>query len=256
MHYTTSGQGAPVVLLHGFCEDSRIWQDFQQPLKVNYQVITVDLPGFGQSEPVDNLRISDYAEILQAVIDALELQKFILIGHSMGGYVALAFAGKRASSLLGLGLFHSHPFADDDAKKEARTKSINFVKKYGAATYTSQLIPKLFANDFAQSKAEVIRQLVENAAEYPDAGIITALQAMRDRPDRSHVLKEVGCPVLFIIGEQDGAVPPSYSAAQTHLPQTASIHILPEVGHMGMFEAQEKTQTIVRDFLQFCTSNE
>ncbi len=254
IHYAISGKGTPVLLLHGFCEDSRIWHDFQTPLETDYQIITLDLPGFGQSDAVENLSISNYAEVLEAVVEALNLSPFILIGHSMGGYVALAFAEKRASLVLGLGLFHSHPYADDAAKKEARTKAIDFVTTNGAKTYTRELIPMLFSGDFLKTKRPIVDKLVSNTAEYTDISVIAALQAMRDRPDRSGVLATVECPVLFIIGEEDVAVPEAYSKAQTHVPQTASIHILPEVGHMGMFEAQKKTQRIVRDFLVFCTS--
>jgi len=254
IHYTQTGDGTPVVLLHGFCEDRRIWHDFQTDLARDYQVIAIDLPGFGQSETLENASINNYAEGVRAIIEQLNLQDLILIGHSMGGYVALAFAEKNASSLLGLGLFHSHPFADEADKKDARTKAAEFVKTHGAGTYTSQLLPKLFAPDFSKKHPEIIRQLVENAASYTNEGIVAALQAMRDRPDRSAVLQTLQCPVLFIIGEKDTAVSQEYSSAQTHLPQTAAIHILPKVGHMGMFEASEETLKIVRDFIRFCTS--
>lgn len=251
--YSTQGKGPAIVLLHGFCEDSTIWSDFQTALaESGFQVVCVDLPGFGGSEPVPVASIEQYAEAVAAVIDALELRSFVLIGHSMGGYTALAFAEKYPGRLAGLGLFHSHPYADSESKKEGRRKNIQFIENQGHIMFVKQLIPVLFAPAFAASNSYLIGKLVHTASAYPPAGIIGGLEAMIARPDRSHVLKTSACPVLFIVGEEDQAIPAEQSLSQMVLSPTASVHILEKTGHMGMLEAPKKTERMLREFAAFC----
>ena len=251
--YRVEGKGSTIVLLHGFCEDSRIWDALKDDLvEEHYRVVLIDLPGFGKSDPLSEKSISAMAKAVRAVIEELELDNFILIGHSMGGYVSLAYAEEYAEELIGLGMFHSHPFADSKDKKEGRTKSVQFIQRQGHILYVKQLIPKLFSPSFSRSNAFLIDKLVYHASKYQVEGITGGLEAMRDRPDRSQVLTKMPCPVLFIIGKEDGAIPHQVSMDQTHLPDTASIHILDKVGHMGMFEAMKTSQKIVRDFVAFC----
>jgi pimeloyl-ACP methyl ester carboxylesterase len=170
----------------------------------------------------------------------------------MGGYVSLAFAERFPERLIGLGMFHSQAMADSDEKKINRQKSIDFIRRQGSALYVKQTIPGLFAPNFINSNTFLIEKLSFRASQYAPEGIVAALAAMKNRPDRSDVLAQLHCPVLFIIGKLDGAIPWENSMAQTHLPGRADIHILDKVGHMGMFEAVKQTQSIVRQFVQFC----
>lgn len=251
--YNVKGKGLAVVFLHGFCEDSRIWEDFKHDLiEEKYRVVVIDLPGFGQSDVIEDISIAGMAEAVLTVLDALKLEKVVLIGHSMGGYVSLAFAEQYPDRLMGLGMFHSQAMADSEEKKENRQKSIDFIRRQGSALYVKQTIPGLFAPNFINSNTFLIEKLSFRASQYAPEGIIAALAAMKNRPDRSDVLREIACPVLFIIGKLDGAVPLENSMAQTSLPNRADIHILEKVGHMGMFEATKQTQSIVRQFVQFC----
>lgn len=253
IYYTSKGKGPAVVLLHGFCEDSRIWEDFRVDLiEEKYRVICIDLPGFGQSEVIPDITISGMADAVAAVLKSLKLEQVVLIGHSMGGYVSLAFAEQYPELLAGLGLFHSQARADSDEKKAARQKSVDFILRQGSALYVKQTIPGLFAPKFSSSNTFLIEKLTFRASRYEPEGIVAALHAMKNRPDRSVVLEQVQCPVLFIIGKLDTAIPEENSMAQTHLPQVADIHILEKVSHMGMFEATKQTQSIVRQFVKFC----
>ncbi len=251
--YTSKGKGTTVVLIHGFCEDGAMWDEFKQDLlEENFRVVCIDLPGAGKSEAMIGLSIEGMAEVVHAVIEELSLDKFVLIGHSMGGYVALNYAAKHEALLLGLGLFHSHPYADTPEKKEARQKSIDFIGRQGHVLFVKQLIPGLFPPVFVRSNAFLIEKLTYRATRYPGAGIVNALQAMKDRPDQSEVLKNIQVPVLFIIGAKDTAIPAEASIEQTHLPAVAQVHILEKVGHMGQFEAKKATQSMVRQFVGFC----
>lgn len=251
--YRQSGKGTVLVFLHGFCEDSSVWDDFKSDLiEEKKQVICIDLPGFGGSERLPEPSIDGMAKAVHTVIENLAIEKFILIGHSMGGYVSLAYAERYPEKLLGLGLFHSHPYPDGAEKKLNRSRAIDFIERQSSILYVKQMIPNLFAPKFKKSNAFLVDKLIYRASQYQKEAVSDALQAMRDRPDRSEVLNRITCPVLFIIGSEDAAIPRQASLEQTHLPRTASIHILEKVGHMGMFEAQRQTQKIIRDFVAFC----
>ena len=251
--YAVEGKGPVVVLLHGFCEDSRVWEDFKLDLiEEKHRVITIDLPGFGQSEVIESVSIKIMADAVAAVLKSLGLEEVVLIGHSMGGYVGLAFAEHYPDYLLGLGLFHSQAKADSEEKKAGRQKGIEFINRQGSALFVKQMFPGLFAPKFAKSSAFLVEKLTFRASRYKPSGITAALEAMKNRPDRSEVLRNFKRPVLFIIGKLDTAVPWENSIAQTHLPAVADIHILDKVGHMGMFEATKSTQSIIRQFVKFC----
>ena len=250
LFYSASGSGPALVFVHGFGEDSRIWDALVSPFRRSHQVVCIDLPGAGQSPAITGLSVEGMAMAVKAVVDAMQLSQFVLIGHSMGGYVSLAYAEKWPESLLALCLFHSQPYADSEEKKAGRLKSMDFVRANGTAPYVNQLVPALFAPAFTREHPEVIQQLITQASAYPAEGIINALDAMRGRPDRSEVLRNAKYPVLFLIGMEDGAIPADASRQQTTLPPVASIHYLEGVGHMGMVEATEETQGILAGFLK------
>ena len=244
-----SGKGdeIPVVLLHGFCEDSKMWEEWLELLPPRY-FIRIDLPGFGHSELLDDLSIESMAEAVVAVLDHLGITTFHLTGHSMGGYVSLALAEKQPLRLASLCMFHSHPFADPEDKKANRLKSIEFIKKNGHILYVRQLVPSLFAYDFSKGYQMEVNKLIHYAIQHSPEAIMAALEAMRNRPDRSGILEKIPCPVLFFIGKHDAAISLEVSLAQACLPAQADIQLLPTTGHMGMFEAQRETAKAFREF--------
>lgn len=253
MAYHAEGKGTPIVLLHGFCEDHKIWEEFQQDLRDEpYQVIVLDLPGFGASEVVDGITIEGMAKRVHELLQILNTGPAVLIGHSMGGYVALAFARLFPDALMGLGLFHSHPYADEPEQKVLRQKSIDFIKRQGHILFVKQLIPKLFPDSFARSNAFLLEKLIYRASLFPSEGIMAGQKAMMERKDETETLRQCKVPVLFIVGKLDSAIPADKSLEQTHLAETASIHIMEKVGHMGQFESRKSTQRYVRQFAAYC----
>ncbi len=253
--YSITGEGPTLVFLHGFGEDQRMWEDYIQAFEA-YQVITIDLPGFGQSAVLPNTTIPLMAEVVKTVLDQEAIQQCILIGHSMGGYVALNFAYQYADRLLGFGLFHSHPYADPADKKSNRTKSIAFIKENGVPLYTKKLMPLLFAKEYIEANPAIVDKMVAYGSEASQEGIINGLIAMRDRLDQTHVLRETTIPVLFLVGKKDLAIPIENSLNQTHLPSLADIHIYEEVGHMGMFEKTQATIDAIHGFANLCLNLE
>lgn len=252
MHFEKHGNGSPLVLIHGFCEDRRVWSEIVPKLEKEHTVITIDMPGFGKS-PLQNKEsytsLEDMANNLAALLTQQKITECTMIGHSMGGYLTLAFAEKHPDMLSGLGMFHSTAFADSDFKKENRQKHIDFVNKNGVEPFVKTLIPTLFATANQQSKqAEKSLQI---AKECSPKGVTIALKAMRDRKDRTDVLKNSKVPVLFIAGDDDKVVLPKDMALQASYPAKSQFELLRNSGHMGMFEEPERSIEIIEKFMDF-----
>ena len=256
IHYRMIGKGSPIVLIHGFAEDGNIWKGLIKYLQNNFLLIVPDLPGSGKSEMLDgNVSIEDYAEVIKTILDKElpkvsptggDLEGAILIGHSMGGYITLAFAEKYPDLLNGFGLFHSSAFADDDEKKQTRQKAIDFIIAKGSHSFLRTSIPNLFAG---KEHLKEMEDLIEEGKNFKPEALIQYYHAMINRPDRTDVLKTFNKPVLFIIGEKDNAVPMQASLLQCHLPAIAHVHLL-DTGHVGMIEKSERSFHIVESFLQ------
>ena len=254
--YTVSGTGKTVVLIHGFGEDGSIWQQQVDFLKDHFCVIVPDLPGSGNSSFLNDANINTYAEIVKEILDA-EVQKsaievndqITMIGHSMGGYITLAFAEKFPQYLNGFGLFHSSAFADEPEKIEGRLKAIEFIKTKGAYAFLKTTIPTLFTKQFSEKNPEKINTLLENGKKFTAETLIQYYNAMINRPDRTGILISCNKPVLFIIGEHDLAIPLKISLQQCYLPAISHVHILNESAHMGMCEEKENANNILLDFM-------
>ena len=241
--YRTTGKGKPVVLIHGFAEDGDIWKNQIEFLKEHFFLIIPDLPGSGKSTVISNhlaVGIEDYTEVIKAVLDEEKITSCIMTGHSMGGYITLAFAEKYPELLSSIALVHSSAFADSEEKKANRLKSIEFVKKNGAYEFLKAVIIDLFTEKWASENAAVVETQVEKGKDFTDEAIIQYYRAMIARPDRTHVLKSFSKPVLFIIGRHDKAVPFEQSMQQCYLPVQSHIHILRHSAHMGMLEEAGK----------------
>jgi pimeloyl-ACP methyl ester carboxylesterase len=236
-----------VILLHGFGEDSSIWKDYTIVLEKEYNVI---LPEYAR---LNNLKtIEDYADFVHDRIMEKGVEKCAMVGHSMGGYIALAFAEKYPQMLSGFGLFHSTSFADSDEKKEARNKVIETIKSSGSAVFIRASTPTLYAEEFAKQHPGTIAKHIEYASQFPPEALISGMQAIRDRPDRRSVLKALRCPVMFIIGEKDKSVSPADTKSQIMMPKFFSSSILDNVAHMGMVEEAEHCLVFLERFLLKC----
>lgn len=246
------GKGIPLVLLHGLCEDHEIWSEFIKAFPGRH-IIRIDLPGFGQSEVYGNGSLRAMAEAVHKVLQKEQVRKSIMIGHSMGGYVALEYAKKHGEErLAGLGLFHSHPYEDTQERKDIRRKTIAHIDNYGTAQYVQQLFQSITTLQFNKEHSEVIDALVKKAQRLSATGVATAIEAIRTRKDNTEVLRDLRCPVLFIVGAKDQIIPAKMSLQQLILPKIADIHLLPETGHLGMIENKEETQKMVSNFIELC----
>ncbi|MFZ1528741.1 MAG: alpha/beta hydrolase [Ferruginibacter sp.] len=253
IHYSVYGKGIPVMLVHGFGEDSSIWQHQIDHLQTNCQLIVPDLPGTGNSELLQgNAGLKDYAGTLKTILDNEGVKNCIMIGHSMGGYATLAFAEKYSNMLTAFGLFHSSAYADDTEKKLTRKKAIGFIQQNGAQAFLKTAIPGLFYNE-SNSKTQ-IDELLEKGKNFSPGALIQYYGAMIARPDRTHILKSAAAPVLFILGQHDKAVPFNQGLEQVHLPEISMVHVLRNSAHMGMLEETGEANRILAEFLEGFTS--
>lgn len=245
--YSDSGKGKPVVLLHGFLETNLIWKHFTENLSTDYRVLAFDLPGFGQSLLPEKkpFTLEDIASQIIEVLDELGLKDIFLIGHSLGGYVSLAMVNTRPDIFSGFCLFHSTALADSAEKKEARTKTIDFVLKNGALAFTSNFVPPLFA-DPNHTAVSHVKQMASATAQET---VTHYLGAMRDRPEHISLLKTYTNPILLIAGDRDTVIPVTTLIDQANVATKATIQVLKGVGHMGMLELPDESLKIVRDFL-------
>lgn len=251
--YTLSGNGMPVLFLHGFCENKEIWTDFIKPMGNAYRILTVDLPGFGESRSNTSYnRVEDMAGEVDRLINALNLSQVIVVAHSLGGYVALALAEKSPQKIAGLCLFHSSAYADTEEKKQTRNKTADFIDKNGLSPFIDNFVPPLFFRDRHEELAEEIETARQICLTTPKETAVAVTKAMRDRSDRTHVLEAALYPVLFIAGKEDEAVPFQVAKEQFFLPGHAIVQVLARTAHMGMLEHPEETRQMVEKFVGIC----
>lgn len=248
IYFTDLGRGKTLVFLHGFTESGKIWKDFSKKLTDDFRVIIIDLPGHGKSEGLDEVHSMELqAEVVHKVLKARKVRKCLMIGHSMGGYVTLAFAGKYPKILKGFCLFHSHSFADTQQDRENRERTIRLVNE-DKFSFIAQFISGLFPEEVRVQFGTKIGQLIRRAEKMQKENIIASLEGMKERYDQTLLLQTTSLPVLFILGLKDSKAPVARLWEMISLPAHSESLILRETGHMGYIEEPEKTLTAIKAF--------
>ncbi|HEY4718227.1 MAG TPA: alpha/beta fold hydrolase [Anaerolineales bacterium] len=251
LHFEAKGSGTPLLLIHGFPLSSRMWAGQMEALSSQAQVLAPDLPGFGDSPLSDTVyTVERYAEDCAAVLDALDLLEPVAVGGlSMGGYIALAFARLFPERVGALLLLSTRAGADSAESKANRDKAITGVKEHGASAVTEAMLPKLLApaNYAGQpAMAAEARELMRTAS--PD-GIVAALSAMRDRPDATGQLGNLGVPTLIVHGKDDQLIPSSEAEAMAAAIRGSQLHLIAQAGHLPNLEQPEEFNHILSKFL-------
>lgn len=258
LQYRIIGKGQPVFLIHGYGEDSRIWNNQIDTLSAICQLIVLDLPGSGQSvltqkgvsEWLPELSIDDLAECIHEIVHAEDLAPAIVLGHSMGGYIALAFANHYPNHLKALGLVHSTAFADTDEKKSVRLKSMEFIRENGGYALFKTTMVNLFGEAFRIAAPEKVQELVDATKAFDPKVLIAYTRAMMQRPDHSELLRYLPKPVLFVAGPEDIAAPIADLEQQATIPNKSYLKVMEGVGHMGMLESPEEMNRHLSGFIQ------
>lgn len=246
------GKGKAVVLLHGYLGSYKIWESAINNLSRSYRVIAIDLPGHGNTACFGYAHSMDLmAKCVKAVMDHLRLKKYVIIGHSMGGYVGLSFADLFPDHLRGLCLYHSTAYADTEEKKNDRLRAIKAVKA-NRGIYTKNTIRNLFATKNLKYLKEEISFATRIAKQTSRQGIIAALYGMKDRPARDIILGLVEYPIMIVIGEHDNILPPQQLFEQAEIIKNKTILYLEHDGHFGFLESPIQSNKELRKFLRKC----
>lgn len=235
--YARRGKGTPLVLLHGYPLDHHIWDEVVPLLQDKFDLILPDLRGFGKSSTtVDTpYAMDDFASDIAGLLDQLGIGKAAVAGHSMGGYVALAFARLFPDRVAGLGLVASQTLADPPDRKEGRYKSAAEVAEKGIGGVVDAMAPKLTGDPNLQAFA---REVMER--QKPQA-YIGALKAMAERLDSTPLLASMRYPVVLVHGDADALIPVERAREVKDAVPRALLAELPGVGHLPMLEAKEET---------------
>jgi pimeloyl-ACP methyl ester carboxylesterase len=229
-----------LVLIHGHSVDDRIWDNLDASLNDYFTIVRPNISLFTSCQSIE-----EYAGELHRFLTSAGIEKFTLIGHSMGGYIALAFAEKYPAMLEGFGLFHSTAYADDEAKKHQRDQAIDLLKNHGTEAFIKHTTPNMYGARFKELSPYKIDDHVLQYSKLPAQALIAGITAMRNRPDRTAVLSSMPYPVLFIIGMQDKLIPFESNISLTDFPKKSYPFILAEAGHMGMTERPDATAKMI-----------
>jgi pimeloyl-ACP methyl ester carboxylesterase len=232
--YERVGQGTPLVLIHGYPLDHTIWHDVAPVLADQFDLVMPDLRGFGASEIAEaDQSILDYASDIAGMLDQLRIRQAIIAGHSMGGYVALAFAREFSLRTAGLALIASQTRADSPERKESRIASARQVMSEGVGSVVDEMTPLLSPDPRVRG---FVRELISRQSAL---AVSCALRAMADRPDSKDTLRASRFPVVLIHGTDDSLIPIDRSREMKAILVTASYVEIPGAGHMPMMEAPE-----------------
>jgi len=255
IRYSDIGSGKAVVLLHGYLESLEKFESFATKLSDNYRVITVDLPGHGLSDvTAEPQSIEGMAKAVNEVIKHCGLTKVSLFGHSMGGYVTLAFAELYGETLSSLGLINSHPFADAAPTIENRNREIALVREGKKDLIINTNIPKGFSTKNLSAMADKVSHIQNIALKTKAEGIIAALESMKARKQRTDVLKTASLPVLFVYGKQDNYIPASVSE-KIEFSDNSTVVCFENSGHQSFIEEETALLKCMLNFLKFRTLN-
>ncbi len=229
------GDGPVLLLLHGFLEEQHMWNPLIPSFLAHGRVITLDLPGHGEAPNLGYQHsVEAMAEVVLSLLQHLGLHKVTLAGHSMGGYVALAFAERYPQKLQSLILLNSSPWPDSPERRASRERAIALVKR-NREGYLRQAIPLLFAPESRAKCASAIQEAVQSAQKMNTQAIIAALYGMQMRPDRERVLRELSCPVLLVAAKKDPIL--EHEKLRQLAAETGVKWLSLPLGHMSHLEA-------------------
>lgn len=252
LDYEEYGSGLPVVFVHGFPLDRTIWSPLVPLLKDHARLILPDLRGFGKTampEDAEPYSMRTLADDLLALADRLGLEKVVLVGHSMGGYISLAFAHAYPQRLAGLGLLSTQAAADTPEKRQGRMKTADAVRRKGVARALEGMAEKLTTNP---DLVEPIDALINR--QNP-AAVIAALKAMAERRDSTENLANISVPAVVITGTQDAIIPLERSQELNQLLVWSWLVEVPGGGHMSMMEYPEQVADALHRFFNTVESN-
>ncbi|WPR71855.1 alpha/beta hydrolase [Flavobacterium sp. NG2] len=246
--FSDSGKGTAIVLLHGFLENQKMWDAFVPEFSKKHRVITIDLLGHGETECMGYVHsMENNAEAVHAVLTHLRIRKAIFAGHSMGGYVALAFAELFPEMMKGLVLLNSTSRADSEERKLNRDRAIKAVKQ-SYVNFIRMSIANLFSEDNRERLDTEIENVKKEALKTPLQGIVASLEGMKIRIDREVLLHLTPYPKMLILGEKDPVL--NYNESLEQIEDTDVKLVSFPDGHMSHIENQDELIAVLLGFFK------
>ncbi len=244
-----------LVLLHGFCESKNIWKSFAKELGNEFQVICIDLPGFGESPRwITPYTIEDMAVAVHQTLQHLHIERCVMVGHSLGGYVTLAYAAQYLQHLKGICLFNSLIYGDTEEKKQDRNKWVESLQTYGTAPFLKTFFHNLMADYGKKNLSAAADKLAAEAQSIHIDTLIFSMQAMRDRKDQTELIRNLTIPLCYVIGLDDPVINGEQNVGQTQV-KTKNRIITNKfyfIGHLAMIESEGLSMQAVGDFTAYC----
>lgn len=241
--YESKGTGKPLVLLHGFLESSKIWKPFIPSLAVKRQVVCIDLPGHGKSGNLGSIHtMEEMALVVKAVLDKLGIGRITIVGHSMGGYVCLAFLDHFATMVNAILLLNSTPETDTIDRIENRNRAIEMIGKNKSAFIRMAISGLVPPKDQHKHKKE-LDKLKKDAVRFPTSGIIATIEGMKIRTDKTEVLKEFNRKKILVSGKEDPLM--DWNRAQMIGKATNTEVVFLETGHLSYLEEPSEIEKIL-----------
>lgn len=247
--FSDSGAGFPLVFIHGFCESNTIWKSLNEELSGEFRILCPDLPGFGQSQLIDdNFTLEEVGDGLVLWLKSLGVNKCIVIGHSLGGYISLEILRKHPDFVRGIGLLNSSAFEDPLDKKENRNKLIEFIHSHGVEPFLSTFVPSLFYPKTTTNHKKTIDIIRTEGLSIKKESVIAYAAAMRDRRDSVGLLKLYHDRILLMYGEFDLNIPLEKSLEMAKILDSNNSVKIPKSAHMSLFEQSELCYDAIRNF--------
>jgi pimeloyl-ACP methyl ester carboxylesterase len=255
LHYTISGSGPALLLLHGFPENSSIWEGVIPALSRSFTVVAPDMPGSGLTPLTHGSSIADMAEAVADIIRHLGTGPAVVAGHSMGGYIAFQLAATHPGLLAGLAAIHSFPLADDDEKKTNRRKAINIIRNGGKEAFIRQMVTNLFSTRFREDNPLSVEARVRAGIGMTDESLINYYEAMIGRNDNSAILPSLPFPIQWILGVEDNILPVSKILQSSYRASVNFVSLYNACGHISMLEQPAQLAADLASFAGLCHAN-
>jgi YbgC/YbaW family acyl-CoA thioester hydrolase len=244
------GDGPALLLVHGFPLDHSMWAH-QVATLARWRRIAPDLRGAGVSDaPAGGYSMTTYADDLARLLDRLHVERAVVVGLSMGGYIAFEMLRRHRQRFMGLVLVDTRADADGPEQRRARDDLVELARSKGAAAVAERMAPRLLGRSTQQTQPNIVDQVKAMAARTPVAGMVGALGAMRDRPDSTPLLATIDIPTLVVVGAEDEVTPPAQARAMAAAIPSATLTTIPGAGHLAPLEAPTAVTRVVAEFLE------
>lgn len=254
VHYRDEGRDNlhTLVLLHGFLQSLDVWSSYVLSYMNHMRVVSIDLPGHGLTDTFSDIHTMDFmARIVKAVLTEAGIEQCVMVGHSMGGYVTMAFAERYPYNLRGLGLINSHPLADSEEHRNHRYQACQSVHD-NRASYIVGYLPDLFHPSRRAALSHDIKDLQEQCLLTSEASIVAAQKGMAQRTSHISTLASLDIPTLFIYGKDDPRIPIELAIGSAMMARRAEVHLLDGVAHMAFMEDRDYVKPRLANFVELC----